>query len=85
MSRNGIGWVKALAPQAGRLGCPAEKLAESRLKSAKFGGAVAGEIVSVLVCLMACLTQQYRCRGKRGARSAPDLLRGWLIRNALTF
>jgi hypothetical protein len=73
MSRNGIGWVKALAPQAGRSG---QKLAESRLESAKFGGAIAREIVSVLVSLMACLTQQYRCRGERNTGSVPDLCIG---------
>jgi len=82
MSRNGIGWVKALAPQAGR---PAQKLPESCLKSAKFGGAVAGEIVSVLVCLMACLTEQFRCRGEPVRARRRISCVGWLIPNALTF
>jgi hypothetical protein len=52
---------------------------------ANCGRAVLGEIVPVLVCLIARLTQQYRCRGGADATfaSSPDV--GWLIWNALTF
>jgi hypothetical protein len=57
---------------------PGQKLPQSCLKSAKFGGAVAGEIVSVLVCLMAYLTQQYRCRGELDTSAVPDLIR-WMV------
>jgi hypothetical protein len=52
---------------------------------ANFDRAALGEIVAVVICLIASRTQQYRCRGGRDATSASDPDVGWLIRNALTF
>jgi hypothetical protein len=52
---------------------------------ANFDRAALGEIVAVVICLIAIRTQQYRCRGGRDASSASDPDVGWLIRNALTF
>jgi hypothetical protein len=52
---------------------------------ANFDRAALGEIVAVVICLIASRTQQYRCRSGPDATSASDPDVGWLIRNALTF
>ena len=40
---------------------------------------ILGEVVSILICLMACLMQQYRCRRGRHRTLAYGACVGWLI------